>query len=385
MDTNAFNDVKMRDNAREVYAKFKIDGYPTLLFMNSDGELVFKELGYKGIDDFLTTAQIAVRSDSLSYNTALEDYKKGKKNVDMMEGLARYAKSLSQDSLARSIAVEYISMLDKSSLLAKDKILFILNIAKDRKLADSLASVYKLQHLDKQPKDKIYTRDNLVFMDKFQNLIRSDDSFFDLCYNNPVKADSIVGASGWANYVVNNVVVREQLELPLFKNGDPVMKDVDWNKLQHAISKKYKKIDARLMVMDYRIFYYRKLKEWNKYVKFIIEKVDAYGTSVSNPGEEDFDLNNYAWEVFLHSKDGKELNKALRWSDTAIAICKNANVSNWMDTKANILYKLGKRNEAIALEEKAAAMDPGSNEIKRILAKMRRNEPTWPQPEDTNN
>ena len=385
MDTNAFNDVKMRDNAREIYAKFKVDGYPTLLFLNYNGELLFKELGYKGIDDFLATAKIAVRSDSLSYNTALKDYKNGKRNVELMEGLALFAKSLSQDSLAKAIAEDYISRLDISKLLTNDKILFILNVAKNRRLADSLASVYKVQYLDKQPKDKVYTRENLVFIDKFQNLIRSDDSFFSLCYNYPIKADSIVESAGWASAIVDWVVVREQLKLPLFNNGAPTTKNVDWNKLQHNISDKYSKLNARLMVANYKISYYKTIKEWDKYVKAIIERVDSYWTSVSNLGEEDFDLNNYAWEVFLYSKNNKELNKALRWSDSAIALCKTANKSNWMDTRANILYKLGRRADAIALEEKAAAMDPKSNEIKRILAKMKRNEPTWPQPEGANN
>lgn len=384
MDTNTYNEEKMLQNARVVYANYRIDGYPTFLFLNSNGELVYKDLGYKGIEDFFTTARTAVKSDSLSYNLALDDYKNGKKNVEIMEGLALYAKSIGQDSLAKAIAVDYISRLDKADLLTKDKILFTLTVANDRKLADSLASIYKHQYLDKLPQDKINRRENLVFIDKFQNLISSKDNFFGLCYNHPLKVDSTVGALGWANWIVNQTVIREQLEQTLFKNGAPVLKDVDWNRLQQNISRRYSRLNARLMVMKYKIKYYKRLKDWNKYVKSIIEKVDTYWTSVSNPGEKDFDLNNYAWEVFLHSEDSRELNKALRWSDTAVALCNTANKSNWMDTKANILYKLGRRNEAIALEEKASAIDPQSNEIKRVLAKMKRNEPTWPQPANNN-
>jgi thioredoxin-related protein len=385
MDTNAFNDMKMRKNAREVYTKFKVDGYPTLLFLNANGDLIHNQMGYKGINDFITTAQTAVTSDRLSYNTSLEDYKNGKRHVELMEGLAIYAKSLGQDSLAKVIAEDYISRLEKDKLLSNDKILFILNVAKNRRLADSLASFYKIQYLDKQPKNKVYTRENLIFIDKFQNLIRSDDSFFDLCYNHPIEADSIVGSADWAKAIVDWVVVREQLQHPLFNYGEPTKKSVDWNKLQHNISAKYSKINARLMVANYKISYYKTIKKWDEYVKAIIDRVDRYWTSISNPGEEDFDLNNYAWEVFLYSENNKELYKALRWSDSAIRLCNTANKSNWMDTKANILYKLGRRSDAIALEEKAAAMDPMSNEIKRILAKMKRNEPTWPLPEGANN
>lgn len=46
-----------------------------------------------------------------------------------------------------------------------------------------------------------------------------------------------------------------------------------------------------------------------------------------------------------------------------------------IDTKANLLYKLGKTDEAIALEEQAVATLPGN---KQILDKMKQGLPTWP-------
>ncbi len=59
-----------------------------------------------------------------------------------------------------------------------------------------------------------------------------------------------------------------------------------------------------------------------------------------------------------------------------------------MDTKANLMYKLDRKDEAIALEEKVLAIykdqmnDTAINETAKTIGKMKRNEPTWPMPEN---
>jgi len=49
--------------------------------------------------------------------------------------------------------------------------------------------------------------------------------------------------------------------------------------------------------------------------------------------------------------------------------------ANLMDTKANILYRVGKRMEAIALEEKVVAV--GGSAFAINLNKMKQGLPTW--------
>lgn len=93
--------------------------------------------------------------------------------------------------------------------------------------------------------------------------------------------------------------------------------------------------------------------------------------------QNDMDLNNDAWWVFTHSEDKKDLQHALQWSKKAIT--KAPQSGNWLDTYANLLYKLGRNKEAIATQEKALSLEPENEEIKTNLAKMKRLEKTWPQ------
>jgi tetratricopeptide (TPR) repeat protein len=91
--------------------------------------------------------------------------------------------------------------------------------------------------------------------------------------------------------------------------------------------------------------------------------------------ESDFTLNNDAWLVFENSADKKQLNAALSWSKKAITIRQES--GNWLDTYANLLYKLGRKKEAIEHQEKALQLEPENDNIKINLAKMKKSEKTW--------
>jgi thioredoxin-related protein len=70
-------------------------------------------------------------------------------------------------------------------------------------------------------------------------------------------------------------------------------------------------------------------------------------------------LNSVAWECFEKETDKKKLNAALKWVNKSISLTKN-----WynLDTKANILKKLGKKKEAIATAEEAVQIAKANGE-----------------------
>jgi len=57
--------------------------------------------------------------------------------------------------------------------------------------------------------------------------------------------------------------------------------------------------------------------------------------------------------VFQLSNDSKKLEKALSWSNRAISVNPNA---YWIDTYANLLFKLGRKAQAIRWEEIASKL-----------------------------
>jgi thiol-disulfide isomerase/thioredoxin len=88
-------------------------------------------------------------------------------------------------------------------------------------------------------------------------------------------------------------------------------------------------------------------------------------------------LNNVAWKFFETISDKKALNDALSWSKRSLEIYPENPM--WMDTYANLLYKLGKNEEAVALEEEALELvgKESKEGFRNTLQKMREGQKTW--------
>jgi len=89
----------------------------------------------------------------------------------------------------------------------------------------------------------------------------------------------------------------------------------------------------------------------------------------------DGDLNSMAWAVFQNCADMTCVSDILDWSKRL----KDNNEPGYIDTYANILYKLGKKDDAIALETKAVGMvaDADKATYQETLNKMKNGEKTW--------
>jgi len=88
-------------------------------------------------------------------------------------------------------------------------------------------------------------------------------------------------------------------------------------------------------------------------------------------------LNNIAWVVFERVSDTKILQDAFRWSGRSLELSPNSSYK--LDTYANLLYKLGQKEEAISKEEEALRF-ANKKELKiftETLSKMKVGEKTW--------
>jgi tetratricopeptide (TPR) repeat protein len=88
------------------------------------------------------------------------------------------------------------------------------------------------------------------------------------------------------------------------------------------------------------------------------------------------DLNNYAWTLFQNCNDMACVAKALEWSKNSF---KDNNEPAFIDTYANLLYKLGKKDEAITWEQKAMDLAPENDKqiFQETIDKMKKGEKTW--------
>ena len=85
--------------------KFTIRSYPTFLFLNGDGQLVMKNLGYMGEQDFLQIAKEANNPENVKYSLK-ERFEKGEKDPGFLMNVMR--QSLDSDfDLAQKASERY--------------------------------------------------------------------------------------------------------------------------------------------------------------------------------------------------------------------------------------------------------------------------------------
>lgn len=228
---------------------------------------------------------------------------------------------------------------------------------KDEKNAQIIASEY-IKNITNP-----FTLENLIFIRKFT--IHSNDPGFKYFINDSAKVDSILGKNA-SNDQIKLIIYKEEIE-PKIK--DNLLLD-DWKKIKKRIIKKYGKPGEDIALRSMVLFYFNK-KDWSSFSKCVVPYVDKYASNIAA-----FELNNFAWAVFENINDSKILYDALSWSKMTLA---EGDFPHTLDTYANILYKLGKKTEAIPFEEKALniAPEPIKYKFKATLEKMKKGEQTW--------
>jgi tetratricopeptide (TPR) repeat protein len=254
-------------------------------------------------------------------------------------------------------------------------------------LADSMAVFCIQNYLDKPCDSLLFTKQNLLFTSNFFYLLRSKDLFFKFYYDHSKIADQMIGArNGYSRDVVEFVIKKEEVDPLLYKDNKVVGNNADWSRIYRNINRKYGQKYSDAIVPKAKLDYYRKAGNWEKFSRVFDQQIDLHPpTDSSNYLHGNFGdswtLNSTAWDVFLACDNKVVLRRALKWVSIGIILCKDTNaVFQYLDTKANILYKLGNNGAAIKCEENVIDLDKGKvNEIyQSTLEKMKNGIPTWP-------
>ena len=226
---------------------------------------------------------------------------------------------------------------------------------------------------------KPYTADSWRFI---AGMTRTpQDRGFEAFETQSSRADALLG-EGASKRLIQGVAIQYELESKLVKDDLPIFANPNWDSFKATIAARYPGVDAQRIVADYALNYYKtrdpNRERWAVYKDFLVKHyppTPGMGTAL--------ELNNGTWEAFLHSTDPHVLEMSLAWVDLAIrqdaTLPKNeSGLLGYLDTKANVLYKLGRVDEAIKLEQQAVDLDAGNSpEITANLAKMKRGEQTW--------
>ena len=347
MDTAKVDDESVKAWYKEAHlmmVKYNIKAYPSFLFFDPHGRIVHKEFGFKNPDEFLALLKDA-RTPDRQYYVLLDKYRQGHKDYSTMGYLAERAMSFQEAALADTIAHDYM----KNYLM---------------KLRDS----------------ELFQEENIRFVANFMD---SKDQGFKIFYDRGHKVDSVMG-KGAAEGTVEYIISKEDIYPRLWRNSKPVCDSPDWNGMTAIIARKYNIKYVEHAVIDAQIRWYSYIKDWPKLAKYNLEKLDRYGMDSSAMGK--ILLNDMIWGViFLHSDDSIMLGKGIYWME-AILRSTSPNSPADMDTYANLLYKVGRKDEAYAWEERAIKMEEENavrnnmvpdKTFKEALDKMKKGFPTW--------
>lgn len=365
--TNNDNDIikAWYTDAKKIEKLYSIDAYPTFLFLSPEGKPLHRAAGAFEVKKFLEIAADALDPEKQSYTLSAR-YNAETMDTAEMKKMARHFRFTSPE-LAENLAVEYLKRIPAEQLSNDDN----LALLKEFSTKSAIRKI-ALNYINRLTETQL-TKENINTIIQF--LSSSRDSAFRLLYQHSGKIDQIMNGSSFKKYWfaqkwIDRIIYTEEIE-PKLDNARKENAVPDWNNISASIKGKYNNDYATRNIITAKINWHLKQKNFQEYTKHVVKYLEKYGSYL----EYDWGWNNYAWEIFLYSNSKEELNRALKWSERAVLMNPTA---EWMDTYANILFKLNRKEEAILWEEVAANLDP---EHQNTLKKLKSGQPTWRVPD----
>jgi thioredoxin-related protein len=326
LDTSKTDNAAVRAwyaDAHAIMEQYQIRAFPTFLVFTPDGRPVHRMVGSSAtVKEFNDRVADAFDPDK-QYYTLMEQYRQGKKDSAFLRKMTMIAWNVYDRPSALSLTREYLAT-----------------------------------------QQDWYTKTNLALID--QSLQNAGDPGFDVFLNHPQRVDSVLG-KGEAEKKILQLVEGSEIYPRIMPAGAPAP---DWAALQQQLAAKYPQ-QAEEAIAQSKVVYYQHKNDWTGYERAIDDYMHKYGAKASPEN-----LNNYAWTVFQHCPDMTCVTDALEWSKRSF---KDQAIPAFMDTYANILYKMGKKDEAIAWEEKAANLESEGDRQSYLqtIDKMKKGEKTW--------
>lgn len=240
----------------------------------------------------------------------------------------------------------------------------------DSVVADLMKAIHAL------PEDSLFVKSHL---DQIRAHTKSStDKLFDFFYKNRDKINALQGQKRYAEGMIDYVIAHEEVQPAL----DPLIKvDVlpagkpDWEKLHGQIVAKYNREFADRIILDTKANFYGIRKDSILYPKYAMQRIERDGVDTTNVFGT-MAVNNLVFNYILRfDNDTAHLLKALHWME----MLRRANPRQmaYVDTYANLLYKLGRKEEALYWQERAFNQNPKDKEVREAYEKMQKGLPTW--------
>lgn len=339
--------------------EYHVNAYPTFIFLSPQGIIIEKQMGFKGVQDFIALAQNAIVPGKI-YNDPYADYyrfvsayKSGKRDYNHYPTMINISNKLNENDFFNQLLKEFSSYI--STLSRREK----------------------------------YTKERIEMWNQFT--FPSNHSVFRFFYRDEKLIDKVMKQKGFANRFVDKTIQHEMV-LPFFndqnKNTSIVMSgmyltgkglssdtsEADWDKLEQLIQKKYNQTYAERNVVKARVEWYNRHRNWPSYAEYALVLLNKYWSlDLDGP----YQVNSFAWKAFMYSSDREIINGYIQWMDKVVK--RIPDFAAALDTYANLLHKAGRTREGIQWETKAMNLveERYKKQYQEIIKKMQRGEPTY--------
>lgn len=242
----------------------------------------------------------------------------------------------------------------------REKILTAESNGKTR-LADSIANVYIDGCLMKLEEKNLFTQENLSFIGKHLG----SSGAFKIFKDRSRVIDSIMGFY-YSEYKIMDFIDKYYLPHRLnWKQNAP-----NWIELEKTVTNKFGVLGQEV-VLGQAMFYYLDLQDWKNYSLYYF---NYFKIAFKHPR---YYVNNFSWAIFEHVNDFKIL---LFATDVVMKYAMEEWYKNEVeayDTYSNLLYKIGRKEQAVEWQSKAVKLSNNGKIYIENLEKMQKGEKTW--------
>jgi len=355
----------------EIAKRYEVKAYPTYLFIKPDGTLFSMSLGSMEAKDFISVSKAAIA------------------DMNDPKPLAVWEKEYTGKKNDPAFLLDYMtkrSKLGKSNALLFDEYLKLM--PEERRTSDTIIGLYN--------KEERYLNVNSL---AYTNLLKNKDKFYKKLYENVYTYlyDGVVNSVKEAAQSKDEQLLHAAIEAfektpknPLRMSKDELYMDYykRTGDSSNYLKSAYNLCNNELMNISPDSIAKRDLENLQR-IETAIKSGAFAGIDSANVAQlKEYTahmqrniisqkLNNIAWEIFQTVSDKNVLQDALSWSKRSLEIYPNNPL--WMDTYANLFYKIGKKEEAIATEEEALqyAGNADKKGFEKTITKMKAGLKTW--------
>jgi len=302
----------------DIAKQYAVRNYPTYLFISCDGELIHRSLGSKPADEFIQDGKNALTP-----------------NLQLI-GKIKYARANSENE---KIVDDLFIMMDE--------------------LAISPDSIVLKSFIDQVKAEQIINPLTFKIINKYG--VGLDTKAYKFQKDNYAKLVSVYSKdtinTAFKDYIHRNLDIYA-------KRGNK--EEYQKFKTEMTELKEVKLDDEKIWLTD--INYYKLWKDLPALEKTYLNGTEKYCWDDANK------LNSIAWTLFEKSSDKKVLLKADKYILRCLELDENG---SYLDTRANILFKLGNKSEAKMVAEKAILLlkkeGQDSSDTEDLLKKINSN------------